>query len=235
MFLDNSMFCFAGGDLSKLLPYQKPQSRPEPQLEPKVCHEEVKEMMKASNTNELQKIEIVYNITRSNIWHDQQEGSVIPPWGSFHAALDKTNPQSVSNVSFNPIIMANPTDHKTIYTTLMSLKYSVNALGQKHVPVFFDMGLMMKALEVKWAHPKELDGVILCDGGMHFVMCVISAIGYLYGDAGLKKLLHESGVFAAGSVAKMLAGKDFDRAVYALKLVDEALSARLLHYFLYMV
>jgi hypothetical protein len=90
------------------------------------------------------------------------------------------------------------------------------------------MGLLTKALEVTWARPEELAGVIPCEGGMHLLMSVFSAIGHLYGDAGLGQLLHESGVFAAGSVRQILSGKDFDRALYAMKLVDEALNARLL-------
>lgn len=53
-------------------------------------------------------------------------------------------------------------------------------------------------------------------------MSVFSAVGYLYGDAGLKDLFHKSGVFAARTVNMMLAGKDFDKAMYGLKLVDEA-------------
>ena len=55
-------------------------------------------------------------------------------------------------------------------------------------------------------------------------MCVSAAIGWLYGDAGLKYLLIDSEVFAAGTVQQMLQGKDFDRGLYAFKLVDEVLN-----------
>ena len=44
--------------------------------------------------------------------------------------------------------------------------------------------------------------------------------------AGLKQLLHESGVYAAVSVQQMMSGKDFDRALRGLRLVDEALNRR---------
>ena len=93
------------------------------------------------------------------------------------------------------------------------------------------MGLLTKALEVTWARPDELACVIPCEGGMHLLMSVLSAIGYMYGDAGLKQLLHESGVFAAGSVQKMMSGENVDRASYAMKLVDEALTSRLICWF----
>ena len=58
----------------------------------------------------------------------------------------------------------------------------------------------MKAFEINWAQPRELEVITLCEG-------------HLYGDAGLKYLLHESGVFASESVPKILAGKDFDCGV----------------------
>ena len=68
---------------------------------------------------------------------------------------------------------------------------------------------------------------------MHFLMSVFSAIGFLCGNAGLKQLLQDSDVFTAGTTQQILAGKDFDRAMYAinLKLVDEVLNGRFLFQF----
>ncbi|CAC5361555.1 CACNA2D3 [Mytilus coruscus] len=127
--------------------------------------------------------------------------------------------------------MANPSDLSTVYTTLKLLKSTANLLGQDCIPVFFYMGLVTKALEITWARPDELKGVIPCEDGMHLLMSVFSGIGYLYDDAGLWQMLCESGVFAAGTVNSMLSGKDFDRAMRGLKLVDRALHARLFYHF----
>ena len=109
---------------------------------------------------------------------------------------------------------------------MLRLKEAANALGQQYLPLCFDMGLLTKALEIVWAHPTELEGVILVEGGMHLLMSVIAGIGHLYGDAGLNNLLHESGVFAPRTVDHMLSGKDFDKVLYGLKLVEEALCAQ---------
>ena len=122
--------------------------------------------------------------------------------------------------------MAPPTDYSTVYTTLKRVKECVNALDQTHTPVYFDMDLLTKALEITWAKPVDLQGVISCEGGMHFLMEVFAGIGYLYGDAGLKELLFECDVFAVGSVQQILSGKDFDKAMRAFKLIDEALTTR---------
>ena len=134
----------------------------------------------------------------------------------------------VSRVAYNPILMAPASDISTVYTIMLRLKEAANALGQKYLPLCLDMGLLTKALEIVWAHPTELEGVILVEGGMHLLMSVIAGIGNLYGDAGLNNLLHESGVFAPRTVDHMLSGKDFDRALYGLKLVEESLCA---HFF----
>ena len=117
--------------------------------------------------------------------------------------------------------MAPPTDYSTVYTTLKRVKECVNALGQTHTPVYFDMDLLTKALEITWAKPVDLQGVISCESGIHFLMAVFAGIGYLYGDAGLRELLFECDVFAVGSVQQILSG--IDKAMRAFKLIDEAL------------
>ena len=140
----------------------------------------------------------------------------IPPWSAFHSIIVQEN-------AFNPIIMASPTDYATIYTTMMQLKEIVNSLGYQHVPIYFDLSLLSKALDVVWSRPEELNGVIPCMGGMHILISGIAAVGNIYGDAGIRNLLHESGEYACGTTHQMLAGKDFDRGVAGLNLVDEVL------------
>ena len=163
---------------------------------------------------------------------DKSNPLSVPSWKQFHSVLTSETGQTVSCVAFNPIIMAPPTDLGTVYTTLLRLKETEGMLGQEHIQVFFDMGLLTKALEITWSRPNELKSVIPCEGGMHLLMSVSSAVGFLYGDAGLKCLLHELGFFAAGTVKMRHVGKDFDMAMYGLKLVDEALHTRFYRHFL---
>ncbi len=70
--------------------------------------------------------------------------------------------------------MAPSSDLSTVYTVMLRLKEAANQLGQTHLPLCFDMGLLSKALETLWAQPKELEGIILLEGGMHLLMSVIS-------------------------------------------------------------
>jgi hypothetical protein len=55
-----------------------------------------------------------------------------------------------------------------------------------------------------------------------------ASIGYLYVDAGLKLLLIDSRTYAPATANNILLSKDFERALLAFKLVDEALYNRLL-------
>ena len=61
---------------------------------------------------------------------------------------------------------------------------------------------------------------------MHLLMFYIFDIGFVYGDTGLELLLLESNVFTAATSHHLLTGKDFDRALHVLKVVDEMLSNR---------
>ena len=209
------------------MPYRKPQCRPEPVFHKPPRPSDITNIKTASVKTATCK-ELLYSLTRSDTFCDNDGESSVPPWNPFHASFESRAQKSVSNVAFNPIIMAPSSDYSTIYTTLKRTKECVNALGQSEVPVYFDMGLLTKALEITWAKPMELQGVIPCEGGMHLLMCVFATIGYLYGDAGLRELLFESDVFAQGSVQQILTGKDFERALRGFKLVDEALNNRFL-------
>jgi len=131
---------------------------------------------------------------------DLSEKSSLPSWDVFHANSPCDVTASVSDVAYNPIIMATPTDYRTVYTVLLRLKECMNALDQQYAPVIFDMSLLAKALEIVWSNQDELHGVIPCEGGMHLLMSVYAGIGYLYGDAGLRYLFTESGVYAPTTV-----------------------------------
>ena len=69
------------------------------------------------------------------------------------------------------------------------------------------------------------------EGGMHLLMSIQAGVGHIYGDIGLRDMLVHSKVYAAGTVDHMFKGKDYDRMMRALKLLDQALTDRLLYNF----
>ena len=81
----------------------------------------------------------------------------------------------------------------------------------------------MKAKEIQWRVPDELQNVIIRMGGFHIALNYLSLLGKMYNDSGLEDLLIESGVYASGTTSALLAGKQYNRGLRAHKLTLEAL------------
>ena len=135
-------------DLSEVLTFKKPSKRPEPCLSHPVHVDAIKPVI-TSNIETAQATELVYQVTRCGSFGEGRNKLTFPSWSPFHASLmTDDNSDTVSNVAFNPIIMAPPNDHNTIYTTMKRMKEVSSILGQSHMPVIFDMGLLTRALEM---------------------------------------------------------------------------------------
>jgi hypothetical protein len=98
------------------------------------------------------------------------------------------------------------------------------AMGQVHSLQTFDQQLYAIAKQVEWAIPETFRNHTVRLGGFHTLSCYIAAIEKLWGDGGLKDLLVDSSVYAAGTVDQILNGKEFNRATRAFVLAYEALS-----------
>ena len=212
--------------MSHTKPYTKPFTRPEPFLDPSAQLKEL-DCPEPNNAKEMRLKEVLYHLGRDKLVSFCDDRSdCLPPWTVFQAHVKRSVLLDQADVIFNPIIMSPPNDFSTIYTTLKRVKEQMNALGQTVCPIYFDMGLLSKALVIVWANPSEFYGVIPLEGGMHFMMSLFGGIGHIYGDAGLKDLLVESGVFAKLTAGHILSGKDFDRALRACIMIDEVLNRR---------
>jgi len=173
-----------GGSLCSVIPYNKPTHRPCPLFDPPVILQEIS--IEACTTCTYEGIAVCI-WTLCSLFKGISEAP-FTHWDIFQSETCHCD-TSVSSIAYNPIIMANPTDYSTVYTTLLPTKEVMSALGQSYVPIVFDMCLLVKALEIVWSRCDELKGVIPVEGGMHRLMSVFAGIGYLYGDAGLRHLL----------------------------------------------
>ena len=127
-------------DLSEVLPYQKPSHRPEPRLTGQVVSDSLI-VRPTVNIEKAQMTEFAYQVLRSGSFGLKEMNISFPCWSAFNAYLKTDNNEAVLAVAFNPIIMAPPTDHSTIYTTMKRIKEASNVLGQSHIPVCFDMAI----------------------------------------------------------------------------------------------
>ena len=80
-----------------------------------------------------------------------------------------------------------------------------------------------KATEIAWMYPERFGSIVLMMGNFHTICNLISTVGTMFGEAGLRDLAVEPGVIAEGSITKVLEGKQYNRAVRLHTLTCEAL------------
>ena len=164
--------------LTKVVLYKNPTTRPEPVFSSTPRAEDIKPLRNNTEVQQCELIEMIYSIVCSGVFNKiapTSERSVIPVWSAYHSMLcPPAKEKYISKVAYNPILMATPTDKSTVYTLLLQMSELPTKLGQE-----FDLGILSKALDKKWACNEELSSVILCDGGMHLLMAVFADIGHL--------------------------------------------------------
>ena len=64
----------------------------------------------------------------------------------------------------------------------------INVLVQMYTSAYFDMGILMKALEITWTKPMYMQYIFPYGGGMYIRVAGFVSIGYLHGEAGLREL-----------------------------------------------
>ena len=82
---------------------------------------------------------------------------------------------------------------------------------------------MPKPVEIIWKHHDKFKDIIVRLGDFHTICTLLGVIGKRFQDAGLRDLCVGSGVIAEGSIAGVMDGRMYNRAVRLHKLVYEAL------------
>ena len=67
----------------------------------------------------------------------------------------------------------------------------INVQVRISTSAYFDMGLLMNALETTLARPMYMQCIFPCVYGMHLLIAGFASIGYLHGGAGLRELSFE--------------------------------------------
>ena len=114
-----------------------------------------------------------------------------------------------------PVILASQTELATVNNFLDRTKFAMTNMSQKHSVVVLDEAIYAIAQEILWK-PENKDkysGIVLRIGAFHVIRAFLSIIGKRFQRAGLNDLIAESGVVSNGSMAGIMAGKHFSRAI----------------------
>ena len=74
---------------------------------------------------------------------------------------------------------------------LVAHQFSINVLVQIFTSAYFNMGLLMKALEITWDKPMYMQYIFPCGVGMHLLIAGFASIQYLHGETGLGEFKFE--------------------------------------------
>eukprot|EP00794_Sanderia_malayensis_P000765 gene765-55_t len=149
----------------------------------------------------------------------------LPNWTGFNTRLedDKKTLPPQSKVGYLPVIDASPTEFSTVNEILKRSEAIADKLELKYVCLVFDEAIYSKVQQIRWKEERYLSRFVVRLGHFHMVMSFCGAISKFFKDAGLKDILIESEIVAAGSINGILPGKHYNRSVRSHKVVYEAL------------
>lgn len=148
-----------------------------------------------------------------------------PSWTGFNHKISSTVCQK-ANVQQIPVTSHSPTEISVVYLMLSQADEIRVNLNLDFIVVVSDLAIYCKMVEVLTKEIKKgyLSKVVVCMGGFHIIMNFASVVGAKFGIAGLRDLMIESGIVAAGSVDAVLNCKHYNRCIRSIKLVYEAMS-----------
>lgn len=169
------------------------------------------------------KADFIWTISRKQASSLQM--NPLPGWTGFHnlSSSDDNNPCHA--VFYLPAIDKSPTEMSTIQEVLKQIKLKSEAMGLDCADAVFDHAIYSKALEVV-TDPKNKNFknfINLRMGGFHACLTFIAVIGKRFSDAGLRDIIVEAELVGSGSIDGVLRGKQYNRAMRAIKIVYEAL------------
>ncbi|KAG1693954.1 A disintegrin and metalloproteinase with thrombospondin motifs adt-1 [Nymphon striatum] len=147
----------------------------------------------------------------------------IGSWTEFNIRTRDNGTVKPDKVGYLPTINAPATELSTVQELLSRSVFIQQHPSLDKIAVIMDQALYAKAAEVAWKHKLRFESLLLMMGNFHIICNMLSIIGKLFRDAGLRDLAVESGVIAEGSIDKVLDGKQYNRGVRLHKLIYEAL------------
>ncbi|KAG1659185.1 hypothetical protein GQR58_022660 [Nymphon striatum] len=174
-----------------------------------------------------------HNMPRVDTWKDNlfwilcrlfsSTDQTVSSWTGFNIQVHNEVDVCQDVVGYLPTINAPATELTTVNEVLQQSLKIKDALFLPAIVVVFDQALFAKAAEIVWKNAEKFQTIVLRLGTFHTICNLLSIIGKRFRDAGLQELCVESGVIAEGSVASVMEGRRYNRAVRFHKLLMEAL------------
>ena len=148
-----------------------------------------------------------------------------PPLGGFTSATGASPLQKTTIDYFTPIDQP-ITEYAVVQELLKRSEDATAEVGQEYTLNTFDLGVCMKALPLLWKYPERYKHHVITPGPFHTGMNFIGMLTYhKCQGSGYQDILLESGLVTSGSLCSVLKGKAYNKALFCLKTVVEALES----------
>lgn len=176
-------------------------------------------------TNEVTRDEVELAKKKNLVWllarMCRPDAQDICSWTGFNILSRDEVTVVEDSVGYLATINAPATQLSTVNEILQQSISIMRSLQLKTIVCVFDQALFAKAAEVVWKHPGKFEGIVLRLGVFHTICTLLATIGKRFQDGGLRDLCVEAGVIADGSVAGVMDGRKYNRAVRLHKLLYE--------------
>lgn len=143
-------------------------------------------------------------------------------WKQFHEMLI-ADPVEKTTIGYGPFFPESPTRPDVVAESVNYCVGVAKELGQDHCIITCDQAIYEIVLTLQKKYPKKYGNIIIRMGGFHIVMNFLGAIGYLMKSTGIEDILVNSGICQAGTVNKLLDGKDYYAMIHAHTVVERAM------------
>ena len=164
------------------------------------------------------------------------ENIPFPSFGGFISATG-TCPMRVSTIDYFAPINHPITEYATAKELLRQSEEATAEVagesGQQYVVNTFDLGACMKVLPFVWKNSETYKNHIILPGPFHTIMNYIGVItGHKCRGSGYSEILLEAQLVTSGSLKGVLNGKAYNKALFCLKTVCEAMQGLLMEQFI---
>ena len=145
----------------------------------------------------------------------------VPGWTPYNVELSKAD-ATLTTIGCCSPLPDPPTDDSTVYKMMSNFLIMSKKLGQNKFVLTLDLAIYKRAKVLQWNFDIFKDLIIRL-GGFHIILNFIGCIGNLYMASRLEEWLIDGDVYGPNTLAKILAGKQYNRVIRACKILLEAL------------
>ena len=123
------------------------------------------------------------------------------------------------------------TDYATVQQCIVRSQQASLELRQPFTFVTMDLAGAKIAYDILWQSPQLYSDVIIHLGAFHAMCSYMGSLGKMMTGSGFEDILIESGVCASGSIAKVMSGKHYNRAMRVHQRMNDAIERLILNKF----